>query len=227
MNQAKENPAAATDRAAQQSANQQRKYTALALTGDNEKPRVDSRVVAGYLGIKHKNVREMIQKYADDFREHGKVPFQTEASPSGQREKFALLNEDQAYLLLTFSRNTAKVRKLKSQLVKAFSEARKAVEHRQTQYLPTYHDLHDKAAELDGGHLHLNLNRLINKAVNVESGQRRSLPVPDQSLIVVYQTIATKAMQDAADHKEAYAQAKTAILTAQRALQGPCEGVQP
>lgn len=193
----------------------------LALTGDNEMPRVDSRVMAEHLGIKHKNAREMVQRYAADFRELGIVPFETEEIKGrGQPEKYVLLNEDQAYLLLAFSRNTKKVRNLKLALVKAFRQARKAAEHRQTQYLPTYHDLHDKAAEFDGGHLHLNLNRLINKAVRVESGQRRAMPFPEQSLIVVYQTLAMKAMTDAVDQREAYARAKAAVQTAHKALEG-------
>lgn len=193
--------------------------TAIMLSGDNEKPRVDSRVMAEYLGAAHQHIREQIRRYKDDFKEFGIIQFQTGIIEGrGKPEKFVLLNEDQAYLLLTFSRNTKKVRSLKVALVKAFAEARKAAEHRQTQYLPTYHDLHDKAAEIGGTHIHMNLNRLINKTVHVESGQRHALPVPEQSLIVVYQALALRAMTDAADQKEAYARAKAAIQTAQKAL---------
>lgn len=55
----------------------------------------------------------MLKTHKTDFEEFGKVMFQTRPLPSGQREKIALLNEDQAFLLLTYSRNTAKVRALK------------------------------------------------------------------------------------------------------------------
>lgn len=226
MNQAQKSPAAATVRAAQASTNQQAKYTALALTGDNDKPRVDSRVMADYLQRRHRSVFRIIERYSDQMREHGTLRFEIAlTSAKGTPQKYALLNEDQAYFLLTLMRNSDHVVGLKSRLVKAFSDARKAAEHRQTQYLPTYHDMHDRAAEIGGSHIHMNLNRLINKAVKVESGQRRALPVPDQSLIVVYQTIALQAMQEAVDEREAYARAKAAIQTAHRALQGTYKGL--
>jgi len=154
------------------------------------------------------------------MREHGSVRFQIAlTSARGTPQRYALLNEDQSFFLLTLMRNSDHVVGLKSRLVKAFSQARKAAEHRQTQYLPTYHDLHDQAAAIGGGHLHLNLNRLINKAVHVESGQRRQMPFPDQSLLVVYQSLAMKAMVGAADHRKAYARAKTAIQAAHTALE--------
>lgn len=46
-------------------------------------------------------------------------------------------------MLLTYSRNTTKVRALKLNLVKAFSEARRAIDIRKAEYLPEYHALHD------------------------------------------------------------------------------------
>lgn len=87
--------------------------------------RVDSRLIAERLGVQHKNTYDLIKRYEADFRELGILPFQTEEIRGrGQPEKFALLNEDQAYLLLTYSRNTKKVRALKISLVKAFRDAR-------------------------------------------------------------------------------------------------------
>ena len=80
--------------------------------------------------------------------------------------KFALLNEDQAYLLLTYSRNTARVRELKVRLVKAFRDARIAADTRKGEYLPTYHRLHDDIHALASGspnerHVHGNINKLV------------------------------------------------------------------
>lgn len=67
----------------------------------------------------------MVKKYAGNFEQLGILRFETEEIKGrGQPEKFALLNEDQTYLLLTFSRNTAKVRQLKVNLVRAFKHAR-------------------------------------------------------------------------------------------------------
>lgn len=42
----------------------------------------------------------------------------------GNAERFALLNEDQAFFLLALSRNTERVVELKSDLIMAFREAR-------------------------------------------------------------------------------------------------------
>ena len=113
------------------------------LTLVKNERRADTRLLAKHLGNQHKNVFELVKNYKADFEQLAKVTFQTEALPSGQLEKFALLNEDQAYLLLTYSRNTAKVRGLKVKLVQAFSAARKAAEQRKCDYLPTYHLAHD------------------------------------------------------------------------------------
>ena len=95
----------------------------LVLVATKTEPRVDSRLLAKQLGIKHPNLFAQVKTHKTDFEEFGKVTFQTGALPSGQSEKFATLNEDQAYLLLTYSRNTAKVRALKVKLVKAFAQA--------------------------------------------------------------------------------------------------------
>lgn len=98
----------------------------LTLTGDE--PRVDSRVLAEQLGTQHKSSIELIDKYADKIRRFGHLPFQTEVGKrvqgGGKAERFALLNEDQAFFLLALSRNTDRVVELKSSLIMAFREAR-------------------------------------------------------------------------------------------------------
>lgn len=92
-------------------------------------PVADTRVLADQLGLQHQNVFEMVKDYASDFEQLGILRFETGAvktaeSRGAKHTRFALLNEDQTYLLLTFSRNTAKVRQLKVNLVKAFKAAR-------------------------------------------------------------------------------------------------------
>lgn len=90
-------------------------------------PRVDSRVIAEQLDIAHQTLRELLQKYPLDFQEFGILQFKTgEIQGRGQPEKYALLNEDQAYLLLTYCKNTDRARDLKKRLVRAFSELRRA-----------------------------------------------------------------------------------------------------
>lgn len=102
--------------------------SAITLTQSQGEPRVDSRVLAEQLGTQHKSSIELIDKYADKIRRFGHLPFQTEvgkrAQGGGKAERFALLNEDQAFFLLALSRNTDRVVELKSSLVMAFREAR-------------------------------------------------------------------------------------------------------
>lgn len=193
-------------------------------------PRVDSRILAEQLHVQHKNVLSQIGDYRGDFEEFWVVAFQTRKPPKGtaggRPETFALLNEDQAYLLLTFSRNTAHVRKLKVELVKAFSRFR---QHQQTEadYLPFYHELHDgvkalaELAHQSGSStperlFHINFNRLINDAFGLESGQRQNLPGHLRAKVtaanVLAKEVLERAIADGLDHKSAYQRVKQAVL---------------
>lgn len=177
-------------------------------------PRIDSRLIADSLGIKHQNTYELIKDYKSDFEQLGVIRFQTgEIKGRGQPERYAMLNEDQAYLLLTYSRNTAKVRALKVKLVQAFRDARKALETHQTEYLPGYHAMHDELAHLDASsrHIHMNFNKLVNKAVGIGAGERSTLPFPHKSMLVAAQFIAASAAHGASNSKEAYQRAKGAL----------------
>ena len=194
---------------------------AIALqTGRDETPRVDSRELAQRLGVKHKNTIELLDKHKADFLELGHLPFQTEvgyrAQGGGKAERFALLNEDQAYLLLTYSRNTAKVRGLKVKLVQAFSAARKAAEQRKCEYLPTYHLAHDALKglapdRLRQQHLHMNVNKLLNKVAGLDAGQRHGAQPGSLSVLAVGQMLAAQAATGASDDKAAYACIKQAL----------------
>ena len=91
---------------------------------------VDSRLIAQDLGIKHKNFLETLNKYLSEIEEDwGRVAFETRVVklPQGgsYKETWALLSEEQATLLMTYSRNTKRVRQCKRNLVKAFSHAKK------------------------------------------------------------------------------------------------------
>lgn len=101
---------------------------AITLTHTENEPRVDSRQLANQLGTKHKNPMALIERYLAKFAEFGVVPFQTEkplaGTAGGRPERFALLNEDQAFFLLSLSRNTDRVVDLKADLIMAFREAR-------------------------------------------------------------------------------------------------------
>lgn len=98
----------------------------VALIGGE--PRVDSRQLAEKLGKQHKNCMALIERYSEAFQEFGLLAFNTETRPvgklGGSNVRFVLLNEDQAFFLLTLSRNNDRAVKLRSDLIKTFREAR-------------------------------------------------------------------------------------------------------
>jgi phage regulator Rha-like protein len=102
--------------------------TALSLAVIEGEPRIDSRLVATELGVDHRNVRDLVDKYTDQFQEFGHMRFETARGKrpqgGGIQEKLYLLNEDQTYFLMTLVRNTPEAVELKKRLVKAFAQYR-------------------------------------------------------------------------------------------------------
>lgn len=94
---------------------------------------VDSRLIAEELEIAHKSLRQTIEKYLNELQGFGTIAFETASSkmpdgrPNPKPERFCYLNEDQATLLMTMSRNTEKVVICKVNLVKAFKQAKNAI----------------------------------------------------------------------------------------------------
>lgn len=174
------------------------------LTVVRDEHRADTRLLAQHLSILHRSLFRLVADHRPDFETFGKVRFENAPSPSGQSEKFALLNEDQAYLLLTYSRNTAKVRALKVRMVQAFRDARRAAEVRQVEYLPNYHAMHDAIKHAANGSpnerfMHINANKALNKLAGIEAGQRPSAGTGQQSMLAVGAMLATKAVLEARD----------------------------
>ena len=193
---------------------------ALSLTTTAKEPRVDSRLLAKHLGNNHKSVIALIDRYLEVFKSHGQLTFKKEVGVrdhgGGNAERYALLNEDQAYFLLSLSRNTERVVALKSKLIKSFGEYRRAADMRQQEYLPSYHELqnviHLKAAESSNERMvHINVAKLVNKTVGIETGQRAEAPVPKQAMLIVAQSIAARAMQLGHDHRDGYRLAQRAM----------------
>ena len=202
---------------------------AIALTEKKHEPRVDSFVLAESLGIQHKNVLALINENKLEFEEFGRVAFETrtlETNGGKQKQKIALLNEDQAYFLLTLTRNTEHTKRLKVELVKAFSRFRK---HQQVtnDYLPFYHELHDNVKALadrahqSGSHtdeklFHINFNKLINKAFGLDAGQRPDLAPRLRAKVTAANVIAgdivERCIKANLDHKTTYQKVKQAIF---------------
>ena len=201
------------------------KQNAIVAKAKNNEPRIDSRLIAGGLGVSHNHLIEQVEKYIERFKSFGIVRFETEKlnSGRGRPERLVYLNENQCYFLVTLSKNTERAVDLKFALVTAFSEVREALAA-DTDYLPSYREAHDNVAQLVRFHgssvsesiHHANLERMINKALKVPAGSRKHLPPATRSAIAVAERIASVAYEQALytgqDHKAAYQRAKTGVM---------------
>ena len=193
----------------------------LVLTTTSTEPLVDSRLLAKQVGNKHRHVMALLDKYLGKLKTFGHVSFKNadgeRKQGGGKTERYALLNENQAYFVLNLSRNTEIVVNLKLRLIQVFSDYRRAADLRRTEYLPTYHKLQDAIRTAAAGsdnerHVHVNVAKLLNKTVGIEAGQRASAPMPQQAMLIVAQTIAERAMQSGRDHHDGYQRVKQAML---------------
>lgn len=93
-------------------------------------PVLDSRVAARELGVEHQALRELIEAHEDDL---GSIRFETGSKKQAngrynpKPERWALLTEKQALLLITLVRNTDEALAKKKQLVDAFLALRSVV----------------------------------------------------------------------------------------------------
>lgn len=92
--------------------------------------RVSSLIIAGRTELQHKNVLELVRKNLSQLSAFGGVAFETrpfETAGGTQMREFALLNEPQSTLLMTFMRNSPVVVAFKVELVKQFYRMREAL----------------------------------------------------------------------------------------------------
>lgn len=84
-------------------------------------------IIAENTGNTHKAIIQLVRGYLNDFETFGRVGFEIqpfETNGGVQKREIAILNEQQATLLVTYCKNTETVRKFKVALVKAFYEMR-------------------------------------------------------------------------------------------------------
>lgn len=205
---------------------------AITLIQSKGEARADSRVLAEQLGNQHESTMKILKAYPADFKAFGILRFEIGKLPAGSKggrpEEYALLNEDQSYLLLTYSRNNIKVRALKVNLIKAFREARDRASVTEGQYLPLYHAMHDEVAALaqrakalgsDAPErvFHMNANKALNTVMGIASGKRGSLTIEQSLLLTTLQAIYRRqlhnALESGADHRDAGRKAKDAVLS--------------
>ena len=191
--------------------------------------RADSRSFVSKMDIRHRQLMENIRKYQDKFEELGILPFETEEiTGRGQPEKYALLNEDQAYFLLTLSRNSDAVVAAKLALVKAFRQARGHIAKTETARIEGKKARHEETAAIaelvqyatDHGSesarmYYVSITKMTNKLLGLESGKRDSLPPHALDALRLAETMIDVAIRDGLraglHYKQIYALAKDRV----------------
>lgn len=176
--------------------------------------RIDSRLLAPELNHRHRTIFESISKYQSKFEEHGLLPFETEAVNNGDArgvkyQKFALLNEDQCYFLLTLMRNNDFVVDKKSKLVKAFRQAKdqvtlrdmariegKAVRRTETDAIKSLIEYATAKGSSNANMYYSNITRMTNSLLSIDSGKRETLDHRTLQQIKIAETIVEMAIRD-------------------------------
>ncbi|MHA3724358.1 Rha family transcriptional regulator [Leucobacter sp. HY1910] len=92
--------------------------------------RVSSLIIAGRTEVEHRAILQLVRSHQSEFEDFGRVAFEMqpfETAGGTQRRDVALLNEQQATLLITYMRNSDVVRRFKVELVKQFYAMRQAL----------------------------------------------------------------------------------------------------
>lgn len=114
--------------------NNYRQPTTALVVIENDTPLADSRQIALGIDVNHSDFfSNLITKYQDEVEsDFGVIRFENgkplQGSLGGRPEKYALLTEGQSYVYMAYSKNTEKARAFKRMLVRAFLEAKKAVD---------------------------------------------------------------------------------------------------
>ncbi|MEH6625727.1 MAG: Rha family transcriptional regulator [Motiliproteus sp.] len=200
--------------------------TTIRLETIKQESLVDSRIMAAHLGNQHKHTLKLIRCYQSQLETLGVMRFQNskplKGSKGGRPEAYALLNEDQCYLVLTLCTNTEQAVVLKLKLVKAFKELRESLAAK-VDYLPCYRECHDAVSQLvrqSGSttpeHIHhMNIEKMINRSLGIPSGERKHLPPYWRTAVSMAERLAgshyKRAISAGGDHKQAYQDAKSAV----------------
>ena len=92
--------------------------------------RASSEAIAQGFKLQHKNVLELVRRHLLRLEVFGKVAFETRLNRRGSATETALLNEQQASLLIAMMRNTDEVLDFKVALIGEFFRMRSALEQR-------------------------------------------------------------------------------------------------
>ena len=114
----------------------------IVFIGSDGQAVTTSLAIAEGTEIQHKNILELIRKNPKDFQDFGPVAFETRKGkplPQGgfaKSTEVAILNEQQATLLLTYMRNNEIVKGFKKHLVKSFFDIREKLRSQMNPAIP-------------------------------------------------------------------------------------------
>ncbi|WP_195558239.1 Rha family transcriptional regulator [Ligilactobacillus salivarius] len=131
-------------------------------------PYTTSEIIANNTNNSRIAVRRLIEKHINRLKQFGKVEFEMQPLPSGQKAKVYKLNEQQATLLITFLDNSDIVANFKTLLVKQFYEMRDELTKRNINRViekPVKKTLMEsvKNWKYTSKHAYSNINRLLIK----------------------------------------------------------------
>lgn len=172
--------------------------------------RTDSRLLASFLDHRHRNILENVDKYQSQIKALGSLPFQTEVGVrGGSPVRYALLNEDQCYFLLTLMRNNAHVVQAKLNLVKAFRDARAQLAERdiarlegkqvraiETQSIKELVDYASAQGSKSADRYYVAVTKMTSSLAGVEAGHRDRLDATKLQQLAVIETVVSLAIRD-------------------------------
>lgn len=171
--------------------------------------RIDSRLLAPELNHRHRTILENLDKYKDQFESLNHLPFQTDAGYNNSPVRYALLNEDQCYFLLTLMRNNDHIVSAKLKLVKAFRDARaqlalrdiariegKEARKTETEAIKDLVSYAMASGSKNANMYYANITKMTNKLLGIEAGQRNTLDHKKLQQIKVAETIIEIAIRD-------------------------------
>lgn len=103
------------------------------VTAVDGEPRASSEVIARGVKVQHKNVMALVRRYRLNLEQFGSLAFETRPRSKGAHGggdvEFALLNEHQAALIISFMRNSPEVVEFKVRLIREFFRMRDELQH--------------------------------------------------------------------------------------------------
>jgi phage regulator Rha-like protein len=169
---------------------------------EHKEPRIDSRLVAKKMGIKHLSLISLVNKNKSELRELGTLPFQIETCKhrtGASKIKYVLLNEIQFDFIsrLIRGKNYKDIVRFKLDVTKAFAASRKR-EAIKRESLAYYHESRDSLSTMQGveKYHYINLARDENKMIGLSTGKRKNADEVQLGMLICLQQIETSVFKE-------------------------------